>query len=522
MMRKYLTLHYVFFLLAVLVLANNCAGLAEKDPLSRRWDRSAGRLILYLNGPEHAGQNVGFELDGVAVFNVERGWEELPLVARIVRSEDILGRQLVLSEVDLPSGSYDKIRFRFNSAQLLQADRAKLLSTDSSELEVEFKLRIVPGEATPVFVNWNIDRSVKDGFLFSPAFNIKAGSRGISSRLAYITNRGSDSVSVIDREIDEVVSVISTGRGPSGIAVGNRKNRLRVYVTNADSNSITVIDPTVNHVEQTIPLTSGAKPVAITAAQAASGKEYLFVANYDSNTISIIDGDSYREIAQARVGIGPFAILAEPLLDTISTVGLTAAQLSRWRSYRDQYINVYVANRGSNTVSVIVFNPSVASVQDAYTINVGWDPVALDIDTERAWLYVANANSNTVSILNILDIIDGDTGGAETDLANVGTGGTDIVADPFFARVYLLKRNGELVFLQTPSTISSTSTITAITGLARIGGRPQSMAMDTEGRKIYVLDGSSGTVHVVDKTLKRTVKTIPVGANPYEIAIVPY
>lgn len=520
--RKYPILCLVFLLPAILAFATSCSSLGEKGSSGRR-DRSEGRLILYLNGPERAIQNLGFELESAAVFSVERGWEELPLAVKNVKTADIIGRQFVLSEVYLVAGRYEKIRFTFNRVQLMQGQRSKPLSMASSDVEIDFKLRVVPGEATPVFINWNIDDSVKDGFLFSPVFSIKASSREISSRLAYITNRGSDNVSVIDRDLDEVVSVISTGRAPSGIAVGSRKNRLRVYVANADSNSISVIDPTVNRVEQTIQLAFGAKPVAITAAQAFSGKEYLFVANYASNSVSIIDGDSYREIAQARIGNGPVAILAEPPLDTISTIkGLTASQLSRWKSYRNQYLNIYVANRGSNTVSVIVFNLSTAAVQDVYAINVGWDPVALDMDTQRAWLYVANASSDTISILNVLDIIDGNTGKAQRNLSNVGTGGTDVLADPFFERIYLLKKNGEIVFLQTPSTGQLTSTITAITGVARTGGRPQSMAMDPEGRKIYVLDTSNGTVQVMDKTSKRMIKAIPVGDNPYEIAIIPY
>jgi YVTN family beta-propeller protein len=58
--------------------------------------------------------------------------------------------------------------------------------------------------------------------------------------------------------------------------------------------------------------------------------------------------------------------------------------------------NIYVANYGSNTVSVI----SGATNTVTKTITVGTHPTALTFDSKNDNIYVANFDSNTVSVIS--------------------------------------------------------------------------------------------------------------------------
>ena len=63
---------------------------------------------------------------------------------------------------------------------------------------------------------------------------------------AYITNQGSDNVSVIDTGSRAVIATIPVGKGPVGVAVSAKLNR--VYISSVDGQSVSVIDSNTNKV----------------------------------------------------------------------------------------------------------------------------------------------------------------------------------------------------------------------------------------------------------------------------------
>src|SRR5260370_14680854 len=70
---------------------------------------------------------------------------------------------------------------------------------------------------------------------------------------AYITNLGSNTVSVITTATNTVVGLpIPVGLSPLGVAV--TPDRSKVYVTNHGSSTVSVIDPASNPVSATIPV----------------------------------------------------------------------------------------------------------------------------------------------------------------------------------------------------------------------------------------------------------------------------
>jgi len=67
---------------------------------------------------------------------------------------------------------------------------------------------------------------------------------------AYVTNRGSNSVSVIDTASNTVVATIPVGAFPEGVAI--TPDGTRAYVTDFVSNTVSVIDTATNTVVVTI------------------------------------------------------------------------------------------------------------------------------------------------------------------------------------------------------------------------------------------------------------------------------
>ena len=115
---------------------------------------------------------------------------------------------------------------------------------------------------------------------------------------AYVTNGGSNTVTVLDLVNLRQDREIRVGNSPTGIATNPAKNE--IYAVNTASNSVSVIDAEKNAVVATIPVHS--KPYFIDVD--AKG-ERGYVANSGSNNVSVIDLGTRREIAVIGAGEAP-------------------------------------------------------------------------------------------------------------------------------------------------------------------------------------------------------------------------
>ena len=193
--------------------------------------------------------------------------------------------------------------------------------------------------------------------------------------ILYVSNiEGSTSVRAIDMEDNlsiHVLSKIPTGYHPSGIAIGIAKdNKTKmVYVANTDSNSVTVIDGTTNMVKKIIPV--GSKP---TDLDINNNTRKLYVTNSLSNTISIIDTNT------------------EKVVNLINSTGKNLIGLSV-----DKNKNlIYVANGDSNSVTVI--NGTTQEVIGNITVEE--NPVGIAVDSKQQLVYVTNSGNNSVTVIN--------------------------------------------------------------------------------------------------------------------------
>lgn len=482
-----------------------------------------GQIAIYLKGAEKVSTDISFEIQSIQMISENNQVIEILSKPLKINSISLSNKQMLLAEKNIQEGRYKKLQFKIKDAILKKEARTANLSIPSEWLSVDIDMNVIRNQSSSLFITWNSDNSIRDGFQFSPMFSLKMQSPELSNLLVYVTNEDSNNVSVINRQIDEVVANIMVGKKPKGIAVSQILEKQRVYVANSASNSISVINPTTHKVEAEIPLRYGNSPESITVAKISPDRELLFTANYGSDNVSVIDSATYQEIDKIKTGSNPIYIVADPPSDVIQqTRFLSYEDFNLLKNYRDRYFNVYVANKNSKDVTVIKMDIHELKPEKVLTFPVQWSPITITVDYKRGKVYVGNFNYDNLSVIDIILMAKGYESGIVSEIANVGAKITGIIPDPDIDRFYLLKEYpSEIVVIRPFSEAFSASkaTISPVIASIQVGNSPKAFVIDPEGRKIYTVNRGDDSVSVVDKTTMTEEKVIPVGKNPYGIAM---
>ena len=506
-----------------------CASIEGQGEVSEYYGPNDGQFTMFLNGPDKATLDITFDLSAVNIVTEDGTSKEVMSTPLRINSLTVSGHQILLGEKPLPEGRYAKLKLTIKEALIKRKDSVANLALPAADIEIPISVTINRNQNMSLFLKWDADASVTDGFQFNPAFIAKGPRPELSTLQIYVTNEDSNNVSVINRQSDEVVATVLVGKKPKGVATGLRRQYLRVYVVNSMSNSMSVIDPTINKVETEVPLRFGREPEGIAVATVSPEKEFIFVTNYGSNTLSVIDALTYQEMQKVNVGSGPVAVAVDPPAETLlGAKFLDFEDLNTLRSYRENFFNIYVANRNSREVTVLKFDIANKRVldldKDIMNITVEWNPVALFVDYQRGKVYVANYGFDNLSVIDIPEIVRGNKTGAVSAISGVGHSNTGVIADPSLDRIYLLKEvPGEILFIRPMlEDQSPVKTLTPIVGTIPVGRAPRSLLLDPEGRKIYTVNRGSNNVSIIDKTTRREEKIVPVGRKPYGIAVIPH
>ncbi|GJD75758.1 YncE family protein [Methylobacterium goesingense] len=112
----------------------------------------------------------------------------------------------------------------------------------------------------------------------------------------YVANVRSGTLSVVDTEALKSVATFTTGGMPYGVAVS--ADGARILVTNQQAGALVVLDAADGAIRATVPVGRYPEGVAIAGPEA-------YVANWFSDSISVIDLASLRETARIAVPEGP-------------------------------------------------------------------------------------------------------------------------------------------------------------------------------------------------------------------------
>lgn len=218
----------------------------------------------------------------------------------------------------------------------------------------------------------------------------------------YVANVGSNTVSVLDGGKCKGTSMVGCGRPRASIPVGPGPFTLAVnevtntiYVTNLGARTVSIINGKTCNATNI----SGCRhrPATVNVGETPGGiavntkTDTIYVTGEASNDVSVIDGRSCNATTVSGCRRTPVHVLA----------GAGA----RGIAVNEATNTIYVANTVSNTVSVINGATCNATVhtgcgQRAAVAPVGVSPRRIAVDELTNTIYVTNAGSNTVTMLN--------------------------------------------------------------------------------------------------------------------------
>ena len=153
-------------------------------------------------------------------------------------------------------------------------------------------------------------------------------------------------------------------------------------------------------------------------------------------------------------------------------------------------------------VLAFAFSVPAAAQTLINTLLVGTNPVAIAVNQATNKIYVANQNSNNVTIIN----------GATLSTSTVAAGAAPdaVVINSVTNKIYIANANGNSVTVL-DGTTNRTSTIA-------VGGYPIAIVANSTTNKIYVANYYANTVTVIDGPTSHT-STVNVGSHPVALAV---
>lgn len=332
---------------------------------------------IYVYNPKNGTVSViDSTLDGIAK-NIPVGAPSLPYLSK---------NQSHPIAVDDPSSKIYVVNARSGDVYPIDATNdtvKKPIKVGKSPLSLAVDIKSYMPESKIYVLHQNGSVSVIDSSNYTEkAHNIRVGEDptdiqfSSDSNSIYVANK--DSVSVIEPENDTVKAPpIKVGKGPHSILIAELNVFPRKVTFFSPTPAYRIIDNRYIYKGHYLPK--------------------IYVTNYSSNTVSVIDGSTDTNIKNISVGVGPFS--------------MTLAGNNK----------LYVADRKHN-VSVI----NIITDKDVQNISLGFTPSGIAGDYKSHKIYVADSNSSAASVIdssNNCDKCD------KKELHDIVIGQTEFVAD---------------------------------------------------------------------------------------------
>ncbi len=275
-----------------------------------------------------------------------------------------------------------------------------------------------------------------------------------------------------------VVATVSVGDDPSAIAIDPTTHR--VYVTNRQSDSVSIIDGGTNQVIATVAV--GAQPDAVAVDPAL---QRIYVANGRGATLSVLDGRSSIIVASIPVGGWPDAVVVDP-----STHRLFES---------DGGANPGVTDLSGDTIRLLDgrtgLQLAVKSV-NGWVFGLALDPLTHHVYDTNNYKYPADGEVDRINGALAYD--------GSYPLRYTAEG---VAVDPLTQRVFVGRLLTDLVVLDpAPGTPYGYRERVVTVGVGL-----HFLAVDLSTHTVYVANGSSHTVSVVDEQTLQVVATVPIG-----------
>ena len=280
---------------------------------------------------------------------------------------------------------------------------------------------------------------------------------------AFITNQGSEDLSVVDLDRGEVLRTTPIGGKPAGVAVA--PNGSAVYVVSPEGKYVSVLGRDGAEVLRRIPLDGG--PLGIAAHPS---ERRIYVADWYGARLWIIDPEA-GVVGEVATGDSPSGIAVTP----------------------DGAL-VLSADRDSDQVTIA--DAITGEVQAR--VKVGIRPFGITIGPDGRRAFTADVGSNTVTVIDIA---------AARVLGTVPTGERPYAVAFAQGIGFATDQYGDTV------TAFDAATLTPL-GRIDVGEYPEGIAPSSDGRRLVVANWFSNSISVIDAETREVIHEIPVGDGP--------
>jgi YVTN family beta-propeller protein len=255
----------------------------------------------------------------------------------------------------------------------------------------------------------------------------------------------------------------------------------------------------------------------------ANYREYVYVTNGGSDTVTVLDAVNVRVDRELQVGHDPVAVAASPTRNeiyvvnegaagangTISVIDAEHNTVAATISVRRQPVSIdvdakgekaYAANSGSNSISVI----DLAARREIAQIGAGEEPAAASLSADGKSLVVANRRGNSVTVID-----------AESKRPRAVFGGcpgaAGVVILPDSSKAFIPCSAGHQVMV---IALAHAGQPDQLETLMDVGRAPVDLALKPDGGELFASNSLSDSVSEIYNTTDEVGDTYMIGADP--------
>jgi YVTN family beta-propeller protein len=439
------------------------------SPAARAADSSAH---VYLQPLPSEAARLTFTIASVSAIAVSGEPIPLKVALTAIRMEDA-GRQRLLANGRLPVGGYAGFSIGIRRAAVKNGREEAALAVPETPVRVDFPFVITARQASVAWLALKYEGSVTAGFGFSPLFTAVTPPRPIADHAGFVTNTGSNTLTVFDKSLAQVVAVIDTCAGPAGMALDQR--RRRVYVACSKDDEIQSIDVATGDVLERTRVSPGDRPREL--ALTPDGMTLLSV-NAGSNSVTFFDAVSLARRERVNVGSGPGSVVIDP-----------------------DGRRAFISNTLSSSLSVI----DVANHSLLATLSTEASPLRAVFNRRADRLYVIHDRSPYMTVLDPRQLTTGTR-------ARLRIGVSAIAVDTVRDLVCIGGDGDPTIEFYDPNALMPVYSMKSRSGASFL-------AFDAEDNRLYMVSPQTRSVAVAGLADRKVVAEFDAGDGPFFVVV---